>query len=287
MRLVRVGAPGRERPGVLVDDEHYVDVGDLVPDLTGDHLAPSALDRLAHRAAGRAALGRVTALAGQRLGPPVARPHQILCVGLNYAEHAAESRMDIPGEPVVFTKAPNSLSGPRDPVLMPVGGTKLDYEVELGVVIGSRCRYLPDRDAALAAVAGYVLVNDVSERAFQLERSGQWVKGKSCETFNPCGPYLVTPQDAGDTGGLSLWLDVNGERRQDGSTAMMIFDVAAIILHLSRFMVLEPGDLVNTGTPPGVALGMAAPRYLEVGDTLELGATGLGLQRYRVEQATA
>jgi 2,4-diketo-3-deoxy-L-fuconate hydrolase len=281
MRLVRTGEIGNEKPGVMTDDDHYVDVSDYVRDYDSEFFA-GGVRQLESTVAERVRAGSVHDLTGVRVGPPIARPHQILCVGLNYRAHAAESGMQTTDEPIIFTKAPNSLSGPFDPVKMPVGGEKLDYEVELGVVIGSRCQYLPDHASAAQAIAGFVLVNDVSERAFQLERSGQWLKGKSCETFNPCGPVLVSPDELGSWDDLELWLDVNGSRRQTGSTSWMIFDVLTIIHHLSQFMVLEPGDLINTGTPPGVASGMRPPVYLEVGDLLELGITGLGKQRYEI-----
>lgn len=278
MRLVRVGEPGDEKPGVLVDEGHYVDVSARFPDYDLNFFATGGLSELRDAIDGRARLS----IEGVRLGSPIARPHQILCVGLNYAEHAKESGADVATEPVIFTKAPNSISGPYDPVITPRGSTKLDYEVELGVVIGARSAYLHDNSDSAAAIAGFVLVNDVSERAFQLEREGQWIKGKSCQTFNPCGPVLVTTDEVGDWQDLELWLTVNGEKRQSASTSSMVHDVLTIVRYLSQFMVLEPGDLINTGTPAGVALGRGDDNYLKRGDVMELGITGLGTQRTTV-----
>jgi len=224
----------------------------------------------------------VRRFAGERIGAPIARPHQILCIGLNYSDHAAESGQDVPAEPILFTKSPNTLVGPNDDVRMPRGSTKLDWEVELGIVIGRRTSYLESEQEAAGAIAGYVVANDVSERAFQLERSGQWSKGKSAETFNPAGPWLVTPDEVPDVLSLGMWLDVNGQRRQTGSTSTMIFSPTFLVHHLSQFMVLEPGDLINTGTPPGVGMGMKPPVWLQVGDVVELGIDGLGTQRQTV-----
>ena len=216
-----------------------------------------------------------------RIGAPVARPGKIVCIGLNYADHVAESNAEMPTEPVVFFKATNTLVGPNDDVHIPRGSTKTDWEVELAVVIGRTCRYLASEAEAMDAVAGYMVGHDVSEREYQLERGGQWVKGKSCETFNPAGPWLVTADAVPDPGALDLWLDVNGRRRQAGSTRTMIFGVAEIVRYLSQFMVLDPGDIINTGTPPGVALGQPDKPYLRAGDVVELGIGGLGSQRQR------
>jgi 2,4-diketo-3-deoxy-L-fuconate hydrolase len=282
VQLMRIGPPGEERPAVRVADGLVVDVGDLVPDVDAAFFEAGGAAALEAAMGGRATERMAVPLAGRRIGAPIARPHQILCIGLNYRDHAVESGMPIPDEPIVFTKAPNTLVGPDDDVHIPRGSTKTDWEVELGIVVGRRCRYLPDDAAALDAIAGYVLVNDVSEREFQLERGGQWVKGKSAETFNPCGPVLVTPEEIADVGQLGMWLDVNGERRQTGSTATMLFGPAEVVRYLSQFMVLEPGDLINTGTPPGVGLGMDPPTYLQPGDVMELGIDGLGRQRQRV-----
>jgi len=210
----------------------------------------------------------------------------VLCIGLNYSDHAEETGQAIPDEPILFTKPPNTVIGPDDTVLVPRGSNKTDWEVELGIVIGSRCRYLADEAEAAQHIAGYVLVNDVSERAFQMERGGQWSKGKSAETFNPCGPWLVTPDEIDDVLDLGMWLDVNGIRRQTGSTGRMIFSPTYLVHYLSQFMVLEPGDLINTGTPPGVGLGMKPPLYLAPGDVMELGIDHLGTQRQRLEAAS-
>jgi 2-keto-4-pentenoate hydratase/2-oxohepta-3-ene-1,7-dioic acid hydratase in catechol pathway len=230
----------------------------------------------------RVASGQVQRFAGERVGAPIARPHQILCIGLNYSDHAAETGQPVPSEPILFTKSPNTLVGPYDDVRIPRGSTKTDWEVELGVVIGRRTSYLDSPEQARDAIAGYLVVNDVSERAFQMERGGQWVKGKSAETFNPAGPWLVTPDDVPDVLALDMWLDVNGVRRQTGSTARMVFDPFVLVHYLSQFLVLEPGDLVNTGTPPGVGLGLDPPVFLQPGDVMELGIAGLGEQRQRV-----
>ena len=281
MQLMRVGAPGAERPVVRVDDTSYVDVSDLVHDFDGGYFA-GGHDRLREAVAERTAAGDVLPFDGERIGAPFARPHQILCIGLNYRDHAAETGQAVPDEPILFTKSPNTLVGPHDPVRQPRGSTKLDWEVELGVVIGARTSYLDSPADAAAAIAGYVVVNDVSERAFQIERGGQWSKGKSAETFNPAGPWLATPDEIKDVLSLGMWLDVNGVRRQTGNTATMVFDPLFIVHYLSQFMVLEPGDLINTGTPPGVALGMNPPPWLQLGDVMELGIDGLGTQRSEV-----
>jgi 2-keto-4-pentenoate hydratase/2-oxohepta-3-ene-1,7-dioic acid hydratase in catechol pathway len=264
--------------------------GEEVVDLADAALPKSVLALLeagdAALAAARAATGPRLPLASVRLHAPVLRPPKILGIGLNYADHAKESGAPIPTEPIVFMKATNTLVGPNDDVLIPRDSTKTDWEVELGIVIGSTCRYLESDEAALAAVAGYLVSHDVSEREFQLERGGQWDKGKSCETFNPAGPWLVTADAVPDPGALDLWLDVNGERRQAGNTRTLIFGVAEVIRYLSRFMVLEPGDIINTGTPPGVALGRPDKPYLRPGDVVELGIEGLGTQRQRFVAAT-
>jgi 2,4-didehydro-3-deoxy-L-rhamnonate hydrolase len=281
LRLIRVGDAGRELPGVWISEDSFVDVSDTVDDFDGRFFAGNGMERVRRAVAERTP----QALDGRRFGPPIARPHQILCIGLNYSDHAKETGQAIPSEPIVFNKSPNTLVGPDDVVLIPKGSKATDWEVELGIVIGSRCRYLADEDAAAASIAGYVLVNDVSERDFQLNRGGQWVKGKSCETFNPCGPYLVTPDELDDVGALGMWLDVNGRRRQTGSTATMLFSPTTIVHYLSQFMVLEPGDLIDTGTPPGVGMGANPPTFLQPGDVMELGIDGLGTQRQTVRAA--
>ncbi|MEC7363148.1 MAG: fumarylacetoacetate hydrolase family protein [Actinomycetota bacterium] len=280
MKLARIGERGREVPAVLGRDGVHRDVSSVVSDFTPEFFAGDGIERL--RSSDLSALPSVEG----RIGAPIAKPSLILCVGLNYVDHANESSMKVPEEPILFTKAPNCLVGPYDDVLTPRGATTVDYEVELVVVIGRQCRYLESPEQAMDHLAGFAIANDVSERTFQLERGGgQWIKGKSCETFNPCGPYLATTDEVDLDGGLDLWLDVNGERRQTGSTHDMIFDIATVIHHVSQFMVLEPGDLVNTGTPPGVAMGMAEPGYLSPGDVMTLGITGLGEQRQEVASA--
>ncbi len=282
MRLVRVGPVGSEKAGVLVDDSTVVDVSDVVGDFDEAFFGSGRLSALPALVAQRVADGRTEPLGDRRLGAPFARPHQILCIGLNYSDHAAETNQAVPTEPILFTKSPNTLVGPNDDLLIPRGSVKTDWEVELGIVIGRHCSYLADEAEAEASIAGYVLVNDVSEREWQLERGGQWSKGKSSPTFNPAGPYLVTPDELGDVLDLELWLDIDGVRRQTGSTATMIFSPAFIVHYLSQFLALEPGDLINTGTPPGVGLGMTPPTYLKGGEVLTLGITQLGTQTQRV-----
>ena len=282
MKLLRIGAPGAETPAALADETHYVDLSDAVDDFDEAFFAGGGLDRIRPIVAERIAAGRVQELAGQRIGAPIARPHQIICVGLNYSDHAKETGQEVPAEPILFTKSPNTLVGPDDEVRMPRGATKLDWEVELGIVIGKRASYLDSVDEARDAIAGWVLVNDVSERSFQMERGGQWLKGKSAETFNPAGPWLVTPDEVADVMDLRMTLDVNGVRRQDGTTSTMVFDPFFVVHYISQFMVLEPGDLINTGTPPGVGMGFDSQLWLQVGDVMELAIDGLGTQRQTV-----
>jgi 2-keto-4-pentenoate hydratase/2-oxohepta-3-ene-1,7-dioic acid hydratase in catechol pathway len=279
---MRLGAVGAERPVVRVDETTYVDVSDVVDDFDEAFFGAGGLDALRPVVSERVARGAVAAFGDERIGAPIARPHQILCIGLNYSDHAAETGQPVPDEPILFTKSPNTMVGPYDDVRIPRGSTKTDWEVELGVVIGRRTSYLDSVEEARDAIAGYVLVNDVSERAFQLERSGQWSKGKSAETFNPTGPWLATPDEVEDVLALGLWLDVNGVRRQRGSTATMVFDPFVVVHHLSQFMVLEPGDLIDTGTPPGVGMGSDPQVWLAPGDVMELGIDGLGTQRQTV-----
>lgn len=281
MFLMRLGPIGAERPVARLDDERYIDLSDVVDDFDEAFFGSGGLARIAPLVAQRSANGQDRRFMGERIGAPFARPHQILCIGLNYSDHAAETGQAVPAEPILFTKSPNTLIGPDDDVRIPRGATKPDWEVELGIVVGKRTSYLDTVADAADAIAGYVVVNDVSERAFQLERGGQWSKGKSSETFNPAGPWLVTPDEI-DVSNLRLWLDVNGTRRQTGSTATMIFDPLFIVHHLSQFMVLEPGDLINTGTPPGVGMGFSPQVWLQPGDVVELGIDGLGSQRQRV-----
>jgi 2,4-diketo-3-deoxy-L-fuconate hydrolase len=279
---MRIGAPGAERPVVRLDEATYVDVSDVVRDFDEAFFAGGGPQALQPVVAQRREAGRTSRFDGERVGAPIARPHQILCIGLNYRDHAAETGQAIPAEPILFTKSPNTLVGPDDDVRIPRGSTKTDWEVELGIVIGSRASYLQTLDDARAVIAGYLVVNDVSEREFQIERGGQWSKGKSCETFNPAGPWLATPDELGDVNDLDLWLDVNGVRRQTGSTSTMIFDPVFVVHYLSQFLVLEPGDLINTGTPPGVGMGMSPQVWLQPGDVMELGIDGLGRQRQHV-----
>jgi 2-keto-4-pentenoate hydratase/2-oxohepta-3-ene-1,7-dioic acid hydratase in catechol pathway len=284
MLLMRIGAVGAEKPVVRVDDETYVDVSDIVDDFDEAFFggAGGGIASLKPIVEQREDEGKVAQFAGERIGAPIARPHQILCIGLNFRDHAEESGQAVPDEPILFTKSPNTIQGPNDPVRIPRGSTKLDWEVELGIVIGRRTSYLDTVDDAADCIAGYVLVNDVSERAFQMERGGQWSKGKSAETFNPAGPWLATGDEIDDVLSLGMWLDVNGVRRQTGSTSKMIFDPNFIVHHLSQFMVLEPGDLINTGTPPGVGLGLKPPIWLQPGDVMSLGIDGLGVQTQNV-----
>ncbi|KHK98799.1 ureidoglycolate lyase [Microbacterium mangrovi] len=282
MKLLRIGDFGAEKPAVLVDDDRYVDLSDVVSDFDEEFFAGDGVAAIRSLVADRIADGRVANLGGQRIGAPIARPHQIICVGLNYSDHAAETGQAVPDEPILFTKSPNTLVGPNDDVRIPRGSTKPDWEVELGIVIGKRTSYLDSVEAAREHIAGWTLVNDVSERAFQMERGGQWLKGKSAETFNPAGPWLVTPDEIDDVIDLGMWLDVNGVRRQSGSTATMIFDPFFIVHYISQFMVLEPGDLINTGTPPGVGMGFRPEIWLQAGDVMELGIEGLGTQRQNV-----
>ncbi len=283
MKLLRVGPQGNERPAALDGDGRLVDLSGVVNDITGELLAGADLDRV------RAALdgGGLPVLDGDglRVGPPI-RPGKIICIGLNYRDHAAETNATLPIEPVVFLKTPDTVVGPFDDVLIPRRSVKTDWEVELAIVIGRPARYLDSVAEALACVGGYALVNDVSEREFQLERQGQWDKGKNCETFNPLGPWLVTADEIADPQALGLRLWVNGELKQDGNTANMAFGVAEIVRYLSQFMVLYPGDVINTGTPAGVALGQPEPKpYLRAGDVVELEIDGLGRARQRMVQA--
>ncbi len=277
MKLLRHGPSGHEKPGLLDAAGQIRDLSGVIDDLDGSQLAPAALARL--RAIDPASLPPVDA--GTRLGTPVARVGKFLAVGLNYSDHAAESNMPIPAEPILFTKAISCLNGPDDDVIQPVDSTKLDWEVELGIVIGTKAQYVTE-ERALDHVAGYVLINDVSEREFQLERGSQWDRGKGCDTFGPVGPWLVTADEVGDPQSLGLWLDLNGRRCQTGNTATMIFGCAHLVAYLSRFVTLMPGDLITTGTPPGVGMGMKPQRFLVPGDVMTLGIDGLGTQTQRV-----
>ncbi|PYC46772.1 2-hydroxyhepta-2,4-diene-1,7-dioate isomerase [Litorivita pollutaquae] len=272
MRFVRYGAVGAEKPGVLDAEGGLRDLSEEIDDLSGAVLAD--LPRIDPE--------RLPCVAGNpRLGVPVGRIGKIICIGLNYSDHAAEAGMEEPEEPIVFMKATSALNGPNDPVLLPRGSQKSDWEVELGVVIGQEAKYL-NEDNALDCVAGYTIVNDLSERAFQTERGGQWTKGKSCDTFGPVGPWLVTPDEAGDPQNLAMELDLNGAAAQRGNSSAMIFTVTQILVHLSEMMRLEPGDVIATGTPPGVGMGMKPPRFLQEGDEMALRIAGLGEQRQKV-----
>ncbi len=280
MKLVRFGAAGAERPGLVNADGSIADLSTVIPDVSGTALAAESLAKLRALDASKLPL----APAGLRLGACVAGVGKFIAIGLNYADHAAETGAKIPSEPIVFMKATSCIGGPNDTVLKPRGSIKMDWEVELGVIIGSVTRYVSETDAP-RHIAGYCVINDLSERHFQLERGGQWDKGKGCDTFGPIGPWLVTPDEVGDPANLSMWLDVNGTRRQNGSTRTMIFKPAFLVSYLSQFMSLQPGDVITTGTPPGVGMGIKPePIFLKVGDVMELGIEKLGSQRQVVAQ---
>lgn len=272
MRLVRFGESGWERPGLIDVDGGIRDLSSMVPDLAGEHLSKASLARIA--AADRKGLPRV---AVARLGPPVGNVRNFIAVGLNYADHAAETNSKIPAEPILFNKAPSCIVGPNDPIVIPRGSQKTDWEVELAVVIGETASYVPESEVP-DVIAGYTICHDVSERAFQLDHGGQWMKGKGCPSFGPLGPWLVTPDEIVDVQRLALWLDVNGERMQSGSTERMIFNINFLVAYISRFMKLQAGDVITTGTPPGVGMGRNPPRFLRAGDRVTLGIDGLGAQ---------
>jgi 2-keto-4-pentenoate hydratase/2-oxohepta-3-ene-1,7-dioic acid hydratase in catechol pathway len=281
LKLVRFGSAGAERPGLVLADGGIADLSGVIPDLAGSALSPDSLAKL--RAVDASKLPR--AAAGSRLGACVGGVGKFIAIGLNYADHAAETGAKIPSEPIVFMKATSCIVGPNDTVLKPRGSLKMDWEVELGVVIGSDTRYVSEADAP-KHIAGYCVINDLSERHFQLERGGQWDKGKGCDTFGPLGPWLVTSDEVGDPANLSMWLDVNGTRRQNGSTKTMIFKPAFLVSYLSQFMSLQPGDVITTGTPPGVGMGVKPePIFLNVGDVMELGIEKLGQQKQTVAAA--
>ena len=277
MKLLRYGKPGEEKPGLLDGSNRLRDLSGVVPDIGGRTLLPEGLERI--RTVDPATLPLVGGT--PRIGPCVGQVGKFICVGLNYADHAAESNMPLPKEPILFMKATSSIVGPDDDLEIPKGSEKTDWEVELGVVIGKPAKYVSEADA-ISHVAGYCVVHDVSERAYQLEGTGQWVKGKSADTFGPIGPWLVTADDVPDPGNLDLWLDVDGKRRQDGSTKTLIFGVSYLVSYISRFMSLQPGDIISTGTPPGVGHGQKPPVYLRAGSEVRLGVQGLGEQRQRV-----
>ena len=276
MKLIRYGQPGQEKPGVILQDQP-VDVSAFGEDYTEAFFATDGLNRLAEFVQANAGKLPLVA-ASERLGPPVARPSKIVCVGLNYADHARETGATPPAEPVLFFKSTTALVGPNDNIVIPKNSIKTDWEVELAVVIGKRASYVEEADA-LDYVAGYTLHNDVSEREFQLERSGTWDKGKGCDTFAPIGPFLATPDEVGDVDNLRLWLSVNGQKMQDGTTANLIFRIPFLVSYISQFMTLLPGDIISTGTPAGVGLGFNPPVYLKPGDVVELGIDGLGTSR--------
>jgi len=284
MKFVRYGPRGREKPGLIDDAGRLRDLSAHLVDVDAGMLAPASLSRLARLDPGRLQLVR----GKPRLGCPVARVGKFIAIGLNYADHAAEAGMPLPTEPVAFMKATSCIQGPNDPVMLPKGSKKTDWEVELGVVIGTRARYVTQKDA-LRHVAGYCVVNDVSERAFQLERGGSWDKGKGCDTFGPIGPWLATTDEVPNPQRLGLWLDLNGQRMQTGNTRTMVFGVAKLVSYVSQFMTLEPGDVLTTGTPPGVGMGIKkkdgtpAPRFLRPGDVMHLGIDGLGEQTQTVQ----
>jgi 2,4-didehydro-3-deoxy-L-rhamnonate hydrolase len=285
MKLIRFGDPDQEKPGILMGGGTRVDVSSFVSDYNEDFFRSGGLGRLRDWLPSHSSsLPQVAESA--RLGPPIARPSKIVCIGLNFRDHAMESGLEIPKEPVLFLKATSSLAGPSDPLVIPKGGTKVDWEVELAVIIGKEASYI-SREEANTFIAGFALHNDYSERTFQFDRGGQWVKGKSADTFAPLGPFLATPDEIQDPGQLAMWLKVNGEFRQKGTTANMIFDVAALVSYVSQFMTLLPGDVISTGTPAGVGLGMKPPQYLRPGDIVELGIEGLGSSRQEVVAWTA
>ncbi len=274
MKLVRYGNPGQEKPGILDSEGKVRDLSAHVDDIAGDVLTPGGLARIA-----ALDIASLPAVPGHgRLGPCVGRVGKFICIGLNYADHAAESNLPVPSEPILFMKATSAITGPNDPVIIPRGSQKTDWEVELGIVIGKEARYVTE-DHALEHVAGYCLINDVSERAFQIERGGQWTKGKSCDSFGPIGPWMVTRDEIPDPQNLKMWLSVDGVMRQNGSTSTMVFGVRTLVAYISQFMSLQPGDVISTGTPPGVGMGIKPePVYLKPGQEMRLGIEGLGEQ---------
>lgn len=282
MKLIRFGEPGAEKPGVLTNGKR-LDLSGYFTDWDRKFFNTGGLDRLSELLEGGTELPEVPE--DSRWGACVARPGKVICIGLNYSDHAAESGMAIPEEPIIFQKGANTVVGPYDDILIPRGSEKTDWEVELGIVIGKDARYLASPEEARAYIGGYCISHDVSERAFQLERGGQWTKGKSCDTFNPLGPWMATPDELGDVHNLKMSLSVNGESKQNGNTSTMVFDCFTVVHYLSQFMTLEAGDLISTGTPPGVGLGMKPPQYLRAGDTVELSIEGLGSQKQVCENA--
>ena len=279
MKLLRVGAPGAEKPAILAPDGAIKDLSGVIHDFTADALSPAGLAKLA-----ALDIASLPAAAAGRIGPCVPRPVNFVCIGLNYADHAAETGAPIPKEPIIFLKALSAYQGPNDDVEIPRGSTKTDWEVELAIVIGQKAKSVPE-NKAMDYVAGYCVVNDVSEREYQIERGGTWDKGKGCDTFGPTGPWLVTKDEIKDVGALHMWLDIDGKRMQDGSTKTMIFNVQKLVSYTSHFITLHPGDIISTGTPPGVGLGMKPPHFLKGGEVMTLGIEGLGEQRQRVVAA--
>lgn len=279
MKLLRYGKAGQEKPGLLDGDGRIRDLSGVVKDIGGKDIDPKSLKKL-----GKLDPSALPLVRGKpRLGPCVAGTGKMICIGLNYSDHAAETGATVPPEPIIFMKATSAIVGPDDDVLIPRGSKTTDWEVELGIVIGKTAKYVSEAEA-LDYVAGYCVIHDVSERSFQTERSGQWTKGKSCDTFGPTGPWLVTKDEAGDPQDLAMWLKVNGKTMQNGSTRTMVYGAAYLVSYLSQFMSLHPGDLISTGTPPGVGLGMKPPRYLKDGDVVELGIQGLGSQKQSIRQ---
>lgn len=281
MKLVRYGLPHQEQPGILDSDGNIRDLSGTVPDITSESLSPATLALLKNIELAKLPLVPGKPPGNPRFGPCVGRVGKFICIGLNYSDHAAEAGMKVPSEPVIFMKATSAICGPNDDIVIPRGGTKTDWEAELGVVIGTPAKYISDAEA-MSYVAGYCVINDLSERAFQLEGTGQWVKGKSADTFGPIGPWLVTADEVPDPQNLKMWLEVDGHRYQNGSTRTMIFGVPQLISYLSRFMSLQPGDIISTGTPPGVGMGQRPPVYLRAGNRMRLGIEGLGEQSQRV-----
>jgi 2-keto-4-pentenoate hydratase/2-oxohepta-3-ene-1,7-dioic acid hydratase in catechol pathway len=276
MKLLRVGAPGAEKPAIMAADGTIRDLSSHLPDFTGDALSPAGLARIA-----ALDVASLPVMPAGRIGPCVPRPVNFVCIGLNYADHAAETGAPIPKEPIIFLKSLGAFQGPNDDVHIPRGSTKTDWEVELAIVIGQKASYVPE-NAAMDYVAGYCVVNDVSEREYQIERGGTWDKGKGCDTFGPTGPWLVTKDEIADVDDLHMWLEVDGKMMQDGSTKTMIFNVPKLVSYTSHFMTLHPGDIISTGTPPGVGLGMKPPTFLKGGETMRLGIAGLGEQTQKV-----
>ncbi|WP_300300079.1 fumarylacetoacetate hydrolase family protein [Ferrovibrio sp.] len=274
MKLLRYGPPGHEKPGLLDASGAIRDLSTVVPDIAGSTLSPAGLAKL--KSLDPMALPAISG--NPRLGPCVNRVGKFICIGLNYSDHAAETGATVPPEPIIFMKATSAITGPNDDVIIPKGSQKTDWEVELGVVIGSAARYVDEKDA-MSHVAGYCVINDVSERAFQTERHGQWTKGKSADSFGPIGPWLVTADDVPDPQNLAMFCDINGKRFQNGSTKTMVYGVRYLVSYLSQFMSLQPGDIISTGTPPGVGMGQKPPLYLKDGDSIHLGIAGLGEQR--------